>query len=86
MKQQLYMQIRKSQQLSRISKSDCWIDGELESNGNGVHFHPNKREMLYELHIHSSMQCVRCSVLDFGIVSLHRREDYLEEIIILQNY
>lgn len=34
MKQQLSKKWRKSQQLCKIAKNDCWSDDEIESSGN----------------------------------------------------
>ena len=48
MKQQLFIQRKKSQKLYRLEKIDCWSDDNA-SNSNDVENQPNDREIPYEL-------------------------------------
>ena len=82
MKQQLSKQRRKSQQLCKIVKNDCWSDDEIESSGNYAQVQLNNMQIPYQLHCRSSMQCVRGKSPNFDILSLLKEESGLEEIIL----
>jgi hypothetical protein len=64
-----------------LLKKYCWSENDTSSN-NDVQLQYNDSEIPFQLHCHSSMQCVRGNVLKFDIVSLLKRENGLEEIII----
>jgi len=82
MKQQLSKQRRKSRQLCKVAKNDCWSDDEIESSGNDAQVQLNNMQIPYQLRCRSSMQCVRRKAPNFDIVSLLKEESGLEEIIL----
>ena len=47
MKQQLSKQRRKSRQLCKIVKNDCWSDDEIESSGNDAQVQLNNMQIPY---------------------------------------
>ena len=55
MKQQLSKQRRKSWQLCKIVKNDCWSDDEIESSDNDAQVQLNNMQIPYQLCCHSSM-------------------------------
>ena len=81
MKQQLSKQRRKSRQLCKIVKNDCWTDDEIKSSGNDAQVQLNNMKIPYQLRCRSSMQCVRGKNPNFNIVALLKEENGLEEII-----
>ena len=63
-------------------KKYCWSDDEIECSGNDSQVQLDNMQIPYQLHCHSSMQCVRGKDPNFDIVSLLKEESCLEEIIL----
>ena len=78
MKQQLSKKWRKSRQLCKIVKNDCWSDDEIVSSGNDAEVQLNNMQIPYQLRCRSSMQCVKEKSPNFDTVALLKEESGLE--------
>ena len=75
------IQRKKSQQLYRLAKTDCWSDADV-SRGNDVENQSNYREIPYQILGRSTLQYFKGKAPNFDTVALPKGENGLEEIII----